>query len=127
MEMEGLNKLEEAEALFQKAWDEGTNDLEKFIAAHYLARRKKAVAEKLQWDNTALSHALKVQGIDITSAFPSLYLNIAKGHEDLNDLTKAKLYYEEANNFCAMLPDDGYGNLLRSGIAKGLERINGKI
>ncbi|MEO6303351.1 MAG: rRNA adenine methyltransferase [Bacteroidia bacterium] len=127
MEMEGLNKMQEAEKLFQQAWDSAENEMEKFIAAHYLARRQKNINDKLKWDETALDCALKINGEDITGAFPSLYLNIAKGHEDLGNFEKAKLFYNEANSFVELLPDDGYGKLLKSGITKGLERIETKI
>lgn len=126
MEQEGLNKTEEAAVTFEQAWNEAENDLEKFISAHYFARHQKSIADKLKWDETALSHALKVKTIDITGGLPSLYLNIAKGHEDLENYEKAKLFYNEANTFAELLPNDGYGSLLRSGIAKGLERINEK-
>ena len=44
MAMEGQGKPEEASKLFIKAWDEGTNDFEKFTAAHYVARHQKSVA-----------------------------------------------------------------------------------
>jgi len=126
MEQEGLNKNEEATATFEQAWQEAENDLEKFIAAHYFARHQKTISDKLKWDETALHHALKVKSIDITGGLPSLYLNIAKCHEDLNDLKKAELFYTEAKQFAELLPDDGYGKLLRSGIDKGLERISEK-
>lgn len=126
MEQEGLDRAEAAAALFQQAWNESANDLEKFIAAHYLARHQKTINDKLKWDETALKHALKVQGVDITGGLPSLYLNIAKGHEDLGNFEKAKVFYDEANKFAELLPDDGYGQLLRAGINNGLERIKDK-
>lgn len=126
MEQEGLNEIEKASGIFQQAWNESVNDLEKFISAHYFARHQKSIADKLKWDETALRHALKVQGIDITGGLPSLYLNIAKGHEDLENYEKARLFYNEANQFVELLPDDGYGKLLRAGINKGLERVKDK-
>lgn len=127
MEQQGLNKPEEAATLFEQAWNESENDLEKFISAHYFARHQKSIEDKLKWDETALRHALKVQVVDVTGGLPSLYLNIAKGYEDLKNFEKAKLYYNEANTFAALLPNDGYGKLLRSGINSGLERIKEKL
>jgi hypothetical protein len=127
MTQEGLNEMEKASLIFQQAWNESTNDLERFISAHYLARHQKTINDKLKWDETALQHALKVQGVDITGGLPSLYLNIAKGHEDLENFEKAKLFYNEAKQFAELLPDDGYGKLLRSGIIKGIERLKDKL
>jgi rifampin ADP-ribosylating transferase len=56
-------------------------------------------------------------------AFPSLYLNIAKCYEDLNDLGNAKRNYELALSFSNLLPDDGYGNMIKGGIKNGIERV----
>lgn len=41
MDKEGQGKLEEASSLFFQAWNEATNDFEKFTAAHYVARHQK--------------------------------------------------------------------------------------
>ena len=57
---------------------------------------------------------------------PSLYLNIAKCHEDLGDPVQAESNYRLAASFEKYLPEDGYGNMIRSGIRNGLERISKK-
>ena len=41
MHMEGEGRPEEASRLFLQAWNEATNDFEKFTAAHYVARHQK--------------------------------------------------------------------------------------
>ena len=98
MGMEEKDKPEEAGKLFHQAWNEATNDFEKFIAAHYVARHQKTVSDKLKWTETALQFALKINNDTVASASPSLYLNIAKCYEDLGDLDKAKKNYELANS-----------------------------
>lgn len=90
MVLEEKNKPEQAKEIFLQAWDNATNDFEKFLAAHYVARHQETVPDKLNWLERALKFALKVNDDAVKSAFPSLYLNIAKCHEDLNDLDKAK-------------------------------------
>ncbi len=40
--------------LFQQAWNDATNDFEKFLAAHYIARHQKSVSDQLHWLETAL-------------------------------------------------------------------------
>jgi hypothetical protein len=90
MEMEEKGKPEEAGKLFLQSWDEATNDFEKFLAAHYVARHQKTVSDKLNWLETTLQFALKINDDAVKSAFPSLYLNIAKCYEDLNNSAKAK-------------------------------------
>lgn len=90
MEMEENGKPEEAGKLFLRGWDEATSDFEKFLAAHYVARHQKTVSDKLHWLETALKFALQINDDAVKSAFPSLYLNIAKCYEDLNNADKAK-------------------------------------
>lgn len=90
MSMEEAGKPEEASKLFSQGWNEATNDLEKFLAAHYVSRHQKTVSDKLKWLETALEYALKINDDTVKSAFPSLYLNIAKCYEDLSDTEKSK-------------------------------------
>jgi tetratricopeptide (TPR) repeat protein len=107
MELEGKGKPEEASKLFLNAWDEATNDFEKFIAAYYVARQQKNVSHKLEWLQTALQLALKVNTPSVDAAFAALYLNIANCYKDLNDPDNAKKNYELANSFAGKLSDNG--------------------
>jgi tetratricopeptide (TPR) repeat protein len=127
MELEGQGKLTEASHYFDEAWNCAGTDLEKFIAAHYVARHQKSISNKLNWDNTALIHALNTEDESIKEALPSLYLNIGKCYEDLNDLDNAKSNYQSALSFATSLPNDGYGNMIKAGINKGLDRIKEKL
>lgn len=90
MSMEENSKPDEAAGLFKQAWDEATNDHEKFLAAHYVSRQQKTVYEKLKWLETALEFALKINDNTVKSALPSLYANIAQCYEDSGDAEKAK-------------------------------------
>jgi hypothetical protein len=99
MELEDQNKPVQAKEIFLQAWDKATNDFEKFLAAHYIARHQKTVPDKLNWLETALWFALKVNDDGVKSAFPSLYLNIAQCYEDLNDPDKAKENSDIATSF----------------------------
>src|ERR1700741_4363843 len=107
MDMEGKNKPEEASRLFLQAWNEATNDFEKFTAAHYVARHQKTVSDKLNWLETVLQFALKINNDAVKSAFPSLYVNIAKCYEDLNDPDNAKKNHELATSFKDNVSDKG--------------------
>jgi rifampin ADP-ribosylating transferase len=123
MGLEGEGKPREAATLFYEAWDAATDNFEKFTAAHYVARHQNTVADKLRWDETALSFALTLEGDSTKDILPSLYLNIAKCYEDTGDFENALKNYESANSFAAFLPDDGYGKMIRSGIESGVKRI----
>jgi len=107
MAMEENGKSEEARKLFLEAWKEATEDLEKFIAAHFVARCQKKTADQLQWLETALQFALKINDDTVKSALPSLYSKIAKCYEDLNHPEKAKENYELSTSFNDTPSDKG--------------------
>ena len=107
MAMEGKGKPDEASRIFHQAWNDATNDFEKFTAAYYVARHQKNVRDKLKWLETSLQFALKINDVTVKAAFPSLYSNIAKCYEDLSDVDNAKRNHELANSFRNDPSDNG--------------------
>ena len=107
MDFEGKGEPEEAKRLFLHAWDESTNDFEKFTAAFYVARHQTNVDDKLKWLETSLQCALKINDVTVASAFPSLYSHIAKSYEELNDFESARKNYELAKSFADRPSDNG--------------------
>src|SRR5581483_972658 len=124
MSLEGEGKHAEAAKLFHKAWADAKDDLEKFTAAHYVARHQSDVSAKLTWDETALYFALRIKNEEIKGSLPSLYLNIARCHEDLHDWGNALKNYELALEYAQFLPNNGYGDMIRAGIENGMKRIS---
>lgn len=106
MELEENGKPEEARSIFLQAWNESTNDFEKFTSAYYVARHQETVRDKLKWLETSLQFALKINDVSVRGAVPSLYLNIAKCYEDLNDRERATKSYEFAHSYSSN-PSDG--------------------
>lgn len=107
MDMEEKGKPEEASNIFLQAWNDATNDFEKFTAAYYVARHQKNVRDKLKWLEASLQAALKINDVTVKGAFPSLYINIAKCYEDLSDFDNAKKHRALANSFADNPSDDG--------------------
>ena len=107
MAMEDKGQPGEAKRLFLQAWYEATDDFEKFTAAYYVARRQEDTSDKLQWYETALQHALRIDDNTVKSAFASLYTNIAKCYEDLGELDKAQKNHALALSFTDVPFDDG--------------------
>jgi len=107
MANEEAGKPAEARELFLEAWNQADNDSEKFISAHYLARQQESVAAKLEWLETALQFALKINDATVQSAFPSLYSNIAKCYDELNAPEKAKENYTLAASSQENFRDQG--------------------
>jgi rifampin ADP-ribosylating transferase len=122
IELEGENSYQ-AKALFLQAWNQASTEVEKFIAAHYLARHQNSVAEKLEWDLEALQLALEIQDGNIISSYPSLYLNVGKGYEELGDIEQAKIHYQLASSYTSHLADEGYGKMIKQGIENALKRL----
>lgn len=107
MEMEERNMLEKAMGLFQQAWQEASNDFEKYLAAYFIARLQEKSVDKLRWLETALACARRADNVAVKSAFPTLYSSIGKCFEDLNDPEKAKENYERAAFFQRNPSDEG--------------------
>lgn len=107
MGLEENGKPEEAGKVFLQAWNEATNDFEKFIAAHFVARQQQTIPEKLKWFETSLQFALKVNDETVKEAFPSLYLNIARCFDELGDHETAKKHYELASSLKVKPADRG--------------------
>lgn len=107
MDMEEKSKPEEAGKIFLQAWSEATNDFEKFMAAYYVARHQKNITNKLEWFQTALQFALKINNNTVQGVFPSLYSNITKCYEDLGDPDNAKKNHELAISFKKNFTDNG--------------------
>lgn len=123
MSAEGEGASERAADLFMQAWNESSTDFEKSIAAHYVARHQENLTSQLHWNETALQHALKSNDAGRNGMLPSLYLNVGKDHEDLNNVAAARKHYESAEQYVRDLPADGYGELIARGIRNALERL----
>lgn len=107
MAMEEKDKPKEASKLFLQAWNEATNDFEKFLAAYFMARHQPNVSAKMDWLQTALQLALKINDDTVQAAYAPLYKSIAQCYENLNDPDSAKKNYELANSFPEQPSDHG--------------------
>jgi rifampin ADP-ribosylating transferase len=107
MAAEEKGELAEAARIFLQAWNESTNDFEKFIAAYYVARHQENVRDKLKWLETSLRFALKINDETVPSAFPALYSNIAKCYEELSDPVNAKRNHDLAKSLSREPSDAG--------------------
>ena len=110
--MQGLDTEEKgqhevAKRLFFQAWNEATNDFEKFIAAHFIARHQQDIPNKLTWLHTALEHGLNVNTDAVKSALPTLYTNMAQCYATLGDADNERKYRGLAVSAGDQLPDKG--------------------
>lgn len=96
MGLEDQGKPEDASKVFLHAWEKATEDFEKFLAAHYVARHQKNTSDKLKWLETALQFASKINDDSVKSALPALYTHIGKCYDALKNAAEAKKHYELA-------------------------------
>ena len=90
------HRIEDAHALYQQAWEACTDDYEACIAAHYVARFQDSAEESLRWNQIALEHADAVKDERVKEFYPSLYLNLGRSHEILENRVEAQKYYDLA-------------------------------
>jgi rifampin ADP-ribosylating transferase len=107
MAMEAKGDQESAGKIFLQAWEEATNDFEKFTAAYYVARNQKDVQDKQKWMEISLQLAQKIDNDTVRAAYPHLALTMAKYFEDLKDEDHARKYRELADSFPADIADKG--------------------
>ena len=106
-EMQSKGEWEKANQFFIQAWNDASYDFEKFISAHFLARHQRDPAGKLQWFETALQLALKINDDTVHSALPFLYAEIATCHEDLGHSDQAVENREMAVSLRTRISDKG--------------------
>jgi rifampin ADP-ribosylating transferase len=123
MSAEIAGEMPKAKILFLQAWEAASDNLEKFIAAHYVARHQSDANETLRWNLEALNYALDIEGEIMKGHYPSLYLNIGKSYEDLSNAMEALNYYRLAESNSIHLSNDPYGDMIRLGIRGGLARM----
>jgi len=123
MERESKGNFEEASRLFLSAWSQSTDDFERCVAAHYVARHQKSPDETLLWNQRSLDYARAVGDERVSGFFPSLYLNMGKACGDLGRREDAHRYYAMTEEVLGSLPDNRYKEMIRDAVEKAFERV----
>ena len=124
MQAEGDGDLEKARSAFAKAWEEATDDFDRCIAAHYLARHQSGPENGLVWNETAIRYAESVNDDRVEDFFPSLLLNLGHSHEQLGNIKEARRFYEQAVSRADALPEGRYGKIVRDAAWAGRKRVS---
>lgn len=101
------------------------------VLAHYLADLQDSLDEEVAWDRTALEEhqhlpgdALTPVGIpDVAGLAPSLHLNLGDGYLRQGRVTEATEQLRQGQAALGVLADDGYGRMVRDGLARLGDRI----
>jgi hypothetical protein len=110
--------------------------LHRCFLAHYMADLQDDVRDELRWDLRALAAADDVTeeraqafarqfngALDVRALYPSLHLNLGDDYRRLGASAQAREHLALAQQCMHVLPDDGYGRMIRGGIAKLAERL----
>lgn len=124
MEAEGRRNIAEATGLFAQSWTQSTNNFERCIAAHYVARHQPTAELVLHWNQEALNHARQVCDGGVDEFFASLYLNLGKSYEVLGNTDDARELYQLALGKLQEVPAGAYRAVVEDGIRRGMLRVS---
>ena len=108
---------------------EAGDPLHRCVLAHYLADLQDDVRDELRWDLRALAAADEVDDgavaheLDVRALYPSLHLNLGDDYRRLGAAAQAREHLALARAAQHVLPDDGYGRMIRGGIADLARRL----
>lgn len=105
--LEEKGQRDEAASLFLQGWNETTTGLEKFLAAHFLARVQNNVNDKLAWLQAALKFALAINDHAVKGSIKALYAAIARCYDELGDGESAKRFHQQATSYDDTITDNG--------------------
>lgn len=135
LDLFNTGRRSEARDAFAAIWSEIETDGDAFhqcVLSHYMADAQDEPADELMWDRRALAAADRIvkekpatTGLSVLSMYPSLHLNLADVLHRTGDLDGARKHLQLGRQASDALADDGYGQMIRAGIARLAERLGG--
>ena len=112
-----------------------TDHAKRCVIAHYLADLQTNLTDEVAWDERALAAHARVVDDDLASLgissarglAPSLHLNLGDGYLRQGRVTEAQSQLEAGLGAVGDLADDGYGTLIRNGLAALGGRIDAAL
>jgi tetratricopeptide (TPR) repeat protein len=87
-------RLDDARALFAKAWEAAVDDYDRSVAAHYVAHLELDIVVAHRWNQLALEYALADERA--SEFLGSLYVSLGDTYERLGDSNEAERCFDEA-------------------------------
>jgi hypothetical protein len=120
--------------LLARCWD-GTGErdaAQRCVVAHYLADLQSTVDNEVAWDEAALLAFAEVAETDLTQVGipsaralePSLRLNLGDSYRRQGRIEQARAQAIAGQASADLLPADGYGATIRTGLTRLQERLD---
>lgn len=101
------------------------------VLAHYLADVQDELDAEVEWDERALSAYVRIADDDLVAIgipsarglAPSLHLNLGDGYLRQGRFAEARVQLAAGQFACEWLGDDGYAEIIRSGLDRLADRI----
>lgn len=122
VEVEMQGDLDAARSSYEAAWSVARDDVERCIAAHFLARVQTDLDARVRWNREALERADSVDRAAVAAFYPSLYLNLGSALEGIHDQDGARDAYRRAADGLADLDAGAYADTVRRGVHAALAR-----
>lgn len=90
LQAEAAGRADDARANFHGAWQDATDDQERFLAAWHVARLEGDPGARLAWLTQALQLAAALADPSVMAAFPPLHARMAECHEQVGALDAAE-------------------------------------
>lgn len=125
----------EARLRFEALWAElgpAADPFHRCTLSHFMADVQTDLRDELLWDLRALEAAdamtdARVKqhhaSMALRAFYPSLHLNLAEDYRKLGAFDQARSHLERATQALAALPEDGYGRMIRMGIARMQDQL----
>ena len=129
VELGRTGDAEGARRRLAELWEDAevaSDPLARCTLAHHAADLQPDLVDELLWDLRALEAADEITAergrahhawLDIAALYPSLHLNLGDDHHRLGDAAGARHHLDRARACLDQLPDDGYGRMIRAGVA----------
>jgi rifampin ADP-ribosylating transferase len=96
----------QARRIALEAWEEATDDFERFLAAYHAARFQEHHAERIRWLETSLECAIRSDDLSARTALAAIHARLAEAYNERGDGEHAAKHRALAESVAQSVPQD---------------------
>ncbi len=100
-------RIELATRVFEDAWNESSNDFERFLTAFFVATVQQQAQQQCDWYGRSLQYALSDGSVAAQSALARLHTELARVYRVLERPTDAQEHHDQASAARSLFNDSG--------------------